>query len=127
MTSEIPGVPSFDPVNGDILPRASLVNVTETQIVNYSATWRGGSILHVHVPDSTLDLRQWEVAYDNVYGALAAVLRGHYRTFQGATFRFVPPGAAVAAAVQVFYRQPTTIDWQNAISATARVFIEEAA
>lgn len=127
MTDVIPGVPTFDPVDGDLLPLASRVNVVESQVVNYSANWRGGSILHRNTPDATLDLRQWEVGYENVHGSLASVLRAHYRTYQGATFRFVPPGAAVADAVRVFYREPTSIDWSNATSANVRVFIEEAA
>ena len=127
MTDVIPGVPTFDPDNGDILPRSSRVNVTETQVVHYTSAWRDGAVLHRNAPDAALDLRQWDVAYENIGGAVAAVLRAHYRTYQGGTFRFIPPGATVATAVHVFYRDPTTIDWRNSITANARVFIEEAA
>jgi hypothetical protein len=110
-------------IDADALPRPSRVEWEDGTVRVQSNGWRSGGILRTRTPDPQLRPRRWSLIYERVHGAVAAALRAHFAEHGNTDFAWTPPGTSIAA--RVIYREPTTIDWDNATSASCRVFLEE--
>lgn len=110
-------------IAADALPRPSLVEFEDGTVRLQSSGWRSGGLLRTREPDPQLRPRRWSLTYERVHGAVAAALRAHFAEHGNRDFDWTPPGSSFPA--RVIYREPTTIDWDNATSASCRVFLEE--
>lgn len=105
------------------MPRPSRVEV-EPQTNLQQSRWRDGAPLVSRDPDPANSLRRWVLVYENVHAAVGAALREHFRAHHSQDWDWTPPGSLQPR--RVIYAEATHIDWQNATTCNARVFLEEA-
>lgn len=109
-------------IDAAAIPRPARVEV-ETLTTLQQSRWRDGALLFSREPDPANRRRRWGLIYETAPAAVGDALRRHFAAYHGTDFTWTPPGSN--QPVRVIYSEPTSIDWANPASCSARVYLEE--
>jgi hypothetical protein len=107
-------------VHADNLPQPNTLAVRFDQA---RAQTRSGEFLFTNRPDTAQAPRIFEVTWSDTFGAVADVVRRHYRDHAFAVFTFTVPRSG--ELVKVTWRSPPNIQWRSAVSASIAGELEE--